>query len=134
MKRITIITVALLALCGAGYSQSFSGGPGDGHSRHTTGVVSLAAVPSGIDNGGKQLQAKVFPNPCRDYVFVTTDENIQGSVTLNLYDVTGKSVINETVEASQEIRLSLNDIDAGIYFLRMRSGKLFCNKTINVKQ
>jgi hypothetical protein len=98
-----------------------------------TGAFKLFNFPSfglsncvvGIDENelDKNALINVFPNPANDVVYIKT----QQVEFLQLYDVLGKHIQSITVNGLHT--LSLNELNAGIYFLKSKYGtqKLIIN-------
>jgi hypothetical protein len=64
----------------------------------------------------------VYPNPFNDGLFINMEALENSTVTVELFDITGKKVAGKTYEnimGSAEINFPLNDItiDNGVYFL-----------------
>lgn len=74
----------------------------------------VAAVNLGSFNSN---QVEVYPIPFEDNLTVVT--NSQEVVKLRLYDLSGKLVLNETINFT--IDLNLTYLDAGTYFLQLTS-------------
>ncbi len=64
---------------------------------------------------------KVYPNPARDVVFIKTAT--EGQVNISLHDLSGKEVLmkNMDVNGDETIRISLGNIEPGLYLLRINS-------------
>ena len=60
----------------------------------------------------------VFPNPAKDELHFSADEEIQG---VTLYALTGEKVAN-SVEVSKEIIIPLSSLTPGVYVARCRMG------------
>jgi hypothetical protein len=60
---------------------------------------------------------KLYPNPAKDEIRVESDV-LTGS-TLQVFNIYGKLVKNEFINAAENIRIDISDLDAGIYILRL---------------
>ena len=66
---------------------------------------------------------KVYPNPAKDLVYIKLDSKNESNITLELYDVFGKKVIEQNVNAVQgEFKMGMDvaKLNRGIYFVRIR--------------
>lgn len=60
---------------------------------------------------------KLYPNPAKDEIRVES-EGLIGS-TLQVFNIYGKLVKNEFINAAENIRIDISNLDAGIYFLQL---------------
>ncbi len=104
-------------------------------SAHTTDPVTVARRgPRDVELLG------TYPNPARQRVtvrFAIPEETEADAVQLRLYDVLGRRV--RTVEATAEPgrhkrRLSVDGLASGVYFLRLRAGKILKTRKLTVVQ
>jgi hypothetical protein len=89
----------------------------------TQGVLQPGPIPNGIDgifvNDGS---LKAYPNPVSDLVNIQTDMKSPGSLTMQLYDATGKFIMQQNADqkTGKELhQLSMNRYAAGQYTLRV---------------
>lgn len=82
----------------------------------------LTACPSGIhDNFQSNYDFLVFPNPANN---VITIKNVQDfSFDFTVYDMTGKNVLVQHVNANSEINQLVNNLEDGIYMIIAKSNK-----------
>ena len=72
------------------------------------------------------LQATVYPNPFDSNVTVRFSEAIEGTVTVVLYDVSGRIIYNQEKPPSKEIVLDFGFLSTASYLLRVsHEGKEF---------
>ena len=72
----------------------------------------------------------VYPNPATDKLFVETNNYLEGTATLELFDVTGKLCFNTTIIATLNLQtIDISNVKKGIYNLRI----ITKNKTANQK-
>jgi photosystem II stability/assembly factor-like uncharacterized protein len=78
-------------------------------------------------------KVSMYPNPASDHVNISFPEgNFKG--TIHLYDQLGKEVLIEKLsDESNEIRVSLNGVTTGLYFLKFESGNSKVTKKLLVK-
>lgn len=105
-------------------------------SNATSGVAAMAAEEleellkggaTGIDNSKlSQNTTRIYPNPISDFAVVQTGFDPGSQIKLELVDLSGRIVLNQSLVAdhSGELRLSNLDYPSGMYFLRMRSEDL----------
>lgn len=65
---------------------------------------------------------KVFPNPAQDHVRVEIGATAPG-VVLSIEDATGRCIRQQVVNGAEAVSLSLLGMEAGVYFIRLRSGQ-----------
>jgi len=71
------------------------------------------------------VNIKVFPNPVSDVVNVQFESPVEGEAVLTIIDSKGNLVKSEMIETTTiEKQINLQDIPAGIYYLRLNQGKL----------
>lgn len=64
----------------------------------------------------------VYPNPAKDLVNIAFD-NIEKEPELSIIDISGKLIFRSTYQNIQEISLDLKPIEAGIYFIRIKTSQ-----------
>jgi len=67
---------------------------------------------------------KVFPNPSNGNVQLNFSKLIQNG-ELEIFDVIGQSVYFKNIESSLEMKVELNGLQNGIYFLKMFDGEKY---------
>ena len=87
----------------------------DGNCSDTSLCVTIADVGIDDNNGVSEL-VELFPNPNNGEFTISTTEN---NVAITVYSIDGKIIVNnlKITEANQLI--SLGDIEAGVYFVRV---------------
>ncbi len=80
-----------------------------------------------IDN--VELNVNVFPNPAKDYVKVTADNNVQRVMVYNMF---GQLILNNEVNG-EEITVELNNLAAGVYTMRIVTNNGTAIRNIVVK-
>jgi len=69
--------------------------------------------------------AKVFPSPVQDQLTISYQANTNKALTMSITDVTGRVVINKSVNAvkgNNEFYLDLANLPTGTYMTRLSSG------------
>jgi hypothetical protein len=75
------------------------------------------------------LPAEVFeisPNPASDYVDILSVGDMSEKVTLQLIGLNGQQLLTKKfngLRAGESIRLPLNQVNSGLYFLQIRTEK-----------
>jgi len=71
------------------------------------------------------VNVKVYPNPASDVVNISFDEPVEGDISITVLDSQGKLVKKDMIEAAMtEKQINLQEIPAGVYYLRLTKGKL----------
>lgn len=79
------------------------------------------------------LEAKVYPNPFKESITITFSNSILNNISVVMYDVEGKLVHSQEFLPAQNIRVNINNISTGSYFLKVVSGrKHFSTKLIKI--
>jgi hypothetical protein len=89
----------------------------------------LQAITVGITEVAKQNDFMLFPNPAKSFIKISS--NINGNVKINyeVVDVLGKVVLQNENNNSEQFSININDLNSGIYFLRLQ-----VNNSIVVKK
>ncbi|HRG00966.1 MAG TPA: T9SS type A sorting domain-containing protein [Bacteroidia bacterium] len=89
----------------------------------------LQSISVGITEVPKQNDFSLFPNPAKS--LITISSTISGTVKVNyeIVDVLGKVVMQNDNENSEKFSININDLNSGIYFLRLQ-----VNNSIVVKK
>lgn len=95
-----------------------------------------------ITIGGTSIQnvlndnsVKVYPNPASDNVTVSVETGVAGKVSLEVFDIMGRSVLNmqDNVQVGQkEFKLDISALNAGIYNLNVRTAEGVITKKMTV--
>ena len=73
---------------------------------------------SGINNSKAELNVRVYPNPTQGNITFTLP--VAQNVTLSVFDITGKVIINKNVASSNgSYVLNLNEVQSGMYFYQV---------------
>lgn len=74
---------------------------------------------------------KVFPNPASDFIAVQIGDLVSNDIKIDLYDITGKLVKSEKINAGQTIAyFDVQDIYNGTYLIKITKGNDTISKTI----
>jgi hypothetical protein len=77
----------------------------------------------------------LFPNPSTNGNFTVELQNITGASELQLFDISGRIVYEESIDLTDNnSRIALNrDLNPGVYFVRIINGDLVLSKRLIVK-
>jgi hypothetical protein len=82
----------------------------------------VTAIEENIDLA---VNIKVYPNPASDVVNISFEEPLEGEINVSILDSQGKLVKKDMIEAAiTEKQINLQELPAGVYYLRMTKGKL----------
>lgn len=84
------------------------------------------------DGNAFSSEVKVFPNPASEMVTLSLI-NVSDKVSLQVYDVMGRSVKQQDFDGTKELRFSVEDLQPGIYYLKISEGKKQTTKKLIVK-
>lgn len=99
---------------------------------HTVGRDFLLMTSVRPGPNGLLPEVKVYPNPFVEAAFFTIEGFGNGAVTLNVFDLSGKTMATKT-SASLPLRLEKGELPAGLYFFEMRTeGQLLGTGKISV--
>lgn len=84
---------------------------------HNTDFTDIFATTGLVDREG-DLGLSVYPNPADDYVTIEAESEI---ISVHLYDARGSVVRNLKEGRTRWVKLSLDGIEPGVYFLEIRS-------------
>lgn len=74
---------------------------------------------------------RVYPNPIIKDVLTIRAAGLTGELQINLYDINGRKVLEQTKEMSQSIRINTSQLSSGVYILKLNAnGKKQTEKLI----
>ncbi len=88
-----------------------------------TGATATARIQISVDKNpvsGDQLT--VFPNPAHDIVYTNISSSVNGTVRLNVYDMSGKTVLSDQSEKSIEVfekSINISALASGMYTIQV---------------
>ena len=90
----------------------------------TEATLNLAVT--GIDDFAETIDNSivVYPNPVHDYASLTMNLEVQSTINVGLYDLTGKKVLNVVnqqlyQEGTHNLNMDVKNLHSGIYFLQI---------------
>lgn len=91
-----------------------------------------------IGTGVKRIDAsrvKIYPQPVKDYCFVSLENEIAGKIRLEIFNANGgKEITYSDTSSDIQIKLDMSGLPAGIYFLRLTNAEsaVFTHKLIKL--
>jgi hypothetical protein len=81
------------------------------------------AVSTGIIETTAMDQIKVYPNPTRDFIYLEFQPENTESVTIGIYENTGKLIRQQTEQVYQNYtkQMDFRNLPAGLYLIRIIS-------------
>lgn len=77
-------------------------------------------------------ELEVFPNPASERIHVRS-KGYGMDLSVDLLDATGRVVRTRSSEASTRFNINVQDLDAGVYFLRLRNGTESAQRKVLVR-
>jgi hypothetical protein len=91
----------------------------------THGFQQQLIITSVEENLEELVKVTVYPNPASDNVNISFDEPLDGEVKVFLINSQGKLVKTDVIgETIVEKQMNLQDLPAGVYYLKLMKGKL----------
>jgi hypothetical protein len=85
-------------------------------------VLKTVIVEENIED---KVTVTVYPNPTSENVNIAFEEPVDGEIKIFLLNNTGMLVKTDFIEAAmQEKQISMQDLPAGIYYIKLIKGKL----------
>ena len=72
-----------------------------------------------------KLNASIFPNPFKEILTISFSQKMMQSISVSIFDVNGKQVFVKDYQPILLLKLNLEHISEGTYFLNMTSGTSF---------
>lgn len=125
----SIVTVVMLLICVAGYSQTKVYGftyDGSGN-REKRQFIQLKSgqISSEGENVFKdvvnQLEIKIYPNPTKGRLNINIPIDKEKTITLQVFNING-SLLMEKIVVDEITIIDLSDHPAGLYLLRIHGG------------
>lgn len=84
----------------------------------------VTALITALDEDILKRHVKLYPNPVEDFVSLNIDGFIRGKIGIEIYDLTGKSLITwDDVLSQTQQRLDISSLNSGIYLIEVRTDK-----------
>lgn len=82
----------------------------------------------GINENSDKNTTKIYPNPAKDLINITSEENIE---ELELTDLTGR-IVFKTKSSLNNFQINTENLERGLYILRIKSAHLTETKSIEI--
>ena len=90
------------------------------------GYIQPPSIKTSIIEEDSNLLASVYPNPFTDAVNISFSEEVNGNLTIVIYDMLGRKVYDQSKRATQEMTVNLQSLSSAQYIMVVSSGnKLF---------
>jgi hypothetical protein len=77
-----------------------------------------------MDENHQSQWIKIYPNPTTDYVILELDQDNDSPVAyVSIYDMKGKSILEQPLKGENKRQLSLSGLPVGIYLVHVRSNE-----------
>ena len=92
------------------------------------GITNMCTIPVGIENqsfnSNDNIDFIISPNPHNNKFTININSRITYPFFINLSDLTGKILISQQIKSTHNIiELDTHELDAGVYFLSLKSEK-----------
>ncbi|MBA3901584.1 MAG: T9SS type A sorting domain-containing protein [Bacteroidetes bacterium] len=78
---------------------------------------------------------RIFPNPAKGEINIQINDLSSERLEISLVDVLGRVVLSKQfINTQNELRLSLDDVDNGIFFLQVKSGTFTFHERIIIQK
>jgi hypothetical protein len=78
-----------------------------------------------IRNTHKKLDSSISPNPFTNNITIKFSEKITEVLNISIYNLQGITIHCSTHKETQELQITLNDLTAGFYIIRVSTGSRF---------
>ena len=99
-------------------------------------TAKLSALATGIKEKNNSVNLSVSPNPCFSSATISFSLLKPQNVSLTIFDVHGRlvSTLDDRIfpEGKNEVVWNVEEVNAGLYFLKMESGSVFENRKLVV--
>jgi hypothetical protein len=93
--------------------------------------------PNGINDFNAELSAalSVYPNPSNGVFEVRVNSTSRVNGTLNVVDVTGKTIFTQNLDATglYNTQINLSSLPKGIYTLQLKTAEGFASKNVSIQ-
>ncbi len=81
-------------------------------------IVSSKVIPEETN-----LQAVIYPNPVTNLVIISFNEPIKESVSIQIFDMLGRSVFTKELNAAQKLSIDLSRLASAQYIFLIHTGE-----------
>jgi hypothetical protein len=82
-------------------------------------VIQEASTVGVVENHDQTI--RIFPNPSRGLFKVAMENTSAGEIEVSLLDISGRTILTETINGSSETTFELSEAPRGYYFVRLKS-------------
>ena len=91
----------------------------------------ISEGPTGFDDPNPIVDFMMWPNPASNYVEISiTDRSMTGILSVLLYDITGRVILQSAHDAGGKITLNTTGLNKGVYFVTIQNQ----DKTFNAQK
>lgn len=83
--------------------------------------------PTSVDNFKTNINAKIFPNPVKDYLNLNIAKHNYNTITISITNIIGNKIYEKRNFTNQNLIINTDNFNPGIYFINISNGK---NSTI----
>lgn len=76
-----------------------------------------------LDENPDGLKVVIYPNPFVNGVFVKLENGLEGNIEMQLFDISGRLVLNNSFELDTQLSIPLLNLAQGSYFLKLQVGR-----------
>jgi hypothetical protein len=92
--------------------------------------------PEGIEELIKSSEVKIYPNPSNGSFAIQTNSLVNDDITIQVVDITGKVLYNETVSLSvgnNIFNINLTGLSSGYYQVNLKKGDAMVSKKLMIE-
>ena len=82
-------------------------------------------ITTEVKEYANEIEIEVFPQPVNDLLNIKFHNNLRESVKLQIFDITGKLILQQTINLSEvqnNFTVDINNLNHGIYILNLNIG------------
>lgn len=87
-----------------------------------------AGLPTKMSSYQSTISMGIAPNPASSELKITFNTDIKSNTKISILDVIGKVILNSEINEGNNISISLTDLSAGVYFVKIQQGKNIVTK------
>lgn len=65
----------------------------------------------------------MYPNPAKDKITIEMSASNFGIADINIYDLQGKLILEETISEANSVDIDISDLQSGMYFVKLNTNK-----------
>ncbi|MEP6748360.1 MAG: T9SS type A sorting domain-containing protein [Bacteroidota bacterium] len=81
-----------------------------------------------ISAGSINVAVQMYPNPVHDNINIALNNDIKGKGIVTVYELTGRSLIQQTIEKSDKVLnavVNMNNLSSGLYIVEVKIGDTY---------